>query len=221
MFNYNNTFQKDFIEPHKINNMNSFIHGYFIGKKDIGLCDELVNHYIHKEKIDFYGNQACELDNDPSLAKKIDDQLYLCISSYAKSYPASVVNIPGVVEKCIIQSSENGKPYNAIETVTVSKNTRRRHLGFLMFLSDTPKDGEGGYVSFYHQKISVKPEKGLILVYPDNWQFIYMVDACDKELYWLSGHLSSITEDEKFDNAPKIQMVPAPTSEDISYKIIN
>jgi hypothetical protein len=57
MFNYNSTFQKDFIQPHKINNMDSFIHGYFIGKKDIGLCDELVNHYIHKEKTEFYIQQ--------------------------------------------------------------------------------------------------------------------------------------------------------------------
>jgi hypothetical protein len=221
MFNYNNTFQKDFIQPHKINNLNSFIHGYFTGQKDIGVCDELVQYYIHKEKTEFYGNQSCELDDDPLLTKKIDEQLYLCLNDYAKSYPASVVSIPGVVEKCIIQSSENGKPYNAIETVTVSKNMRRRHLGFLIFLSDSPKDGQGGYVSFYHQKISVKPEKGLILVYPDNWQFTYMVDACDKELYWLSGHISNITEDEKFENVPKIQLTPSTSPEDVSYKIIN
>jgi hypothetical protein len=219
MFNYKDTFNKDFIQQHKINSFNSFIHGYYIDGRNIGLCDELAQYYIHKEKTDFYGNQSCELE-DPPLTKKLDEQLYLCFNNYAKVYPASVVSIPGVIEKCIIQSSENGKPYNAIETVTVSKDVRKRHLGFLLFLSDSP--AEGGYISFYHQKISVRPEKGLMLVYPDNWQFTYTVDAASSELYWLSGHISSITEDEKHDaSVPKIQLTPSTTPEDVSYKFIN
>jgi hypothetical protein len=49
-----------------------------------------------------------------------------------------------------------------------------------------------------------------------------MVDAASSELYWLSGHISSITEDEKHDvSVPKIQLTPSTTPEDVSYKFIN
>jgi hypothetical protein len=215
MFNYKDTFNKNYIDDHPINKLGHFINGFHIDEKSIVLCDELINEYnSHSNKLQFYGNLCVELD-DTKLSEKLDEQLFLCMNTYAKTYPASVVSIPGVIEKCILQSSKNGKQWNSIETISVSKEIRSRHLAFILFLNDLPDDDKG-YIVFYHQKLVIQPKKGMILLFPDNWQHIYTIEPSKEELYWLSGHISNVTNEEKIEFSPKLK-VTAPI-EDVNYK---
>lgn len=215
MFNYKNTFKKNYIEHHAINELGHFINAYYMDKKYLSLCDELIKNHVHEtKKFDFYGNQSSELE-DHNLSIRLDEQLYFALNNYAEKYPASVIKIPGITEKCIVQSSEDGKPWNSIETVTVTKDIRRRHIGFVLFLNDSD---QGGGLAFYHQKLLIQPRKGLIVFYPDNWQHIFSIEPSEKELYWITGHISNVTEDEKAEYAPKLKMTPS--QGEVNYRIV-
>lgn len=214
MFDYKDTFNKSYIMEHPINKLRHFINGFYVDEKYIDLCDGLIEEYdSHSNKLEFYGNPCIELDH-PKLSEKLDEQLFNCLNSYAKTYPASVVSIPGVIEKCIIQSSKNGKPWNSIESISISKEIRSRHLGFVMFLNDLPDDDKG-YIIFHHQKLVIQPRKGLIILFPDNWQHIYSIEPSNNELFWISGHIANVTSEEKADFSPTLKVTPA--VEDVNY----
>ena len=67
---------------------------------------------------------------EENISKRLDEQLFHCMNNYAVRFPASVVTVPGIIEKCIVQSSVEGKQWNSIESVTVDNLIRKRHFGF-------------------------------------------------------------------------------------------
>jgi hypothetical protein len=216
MFNYKDTFDSNYIQEHEINKLNQFIRGYYMDDKHLKLCDGLIdNHDQEFHKKPFYGNMASELDNE-ELSQKLDEQLFHCLNNYAIRFPASVISIPGIIEKCIVQSSFEGKQWNSIESVTVDNLIRKRHFGFILFLNDVE---EGGNLLFYHQKLVIKPRKGMIIVYPDNWQHIYSIEPSKRELFWLSGHISNVTSEERIDYNPKLKINPPTESVNYNFGI--
>jgi prolyl 4-hydroxylase len=46
----------------------------------------------------------------------------------------------------------------------------KRHLVFMTYLNDVT---DGGYTQFYHQKMKVRPEKGLTLIWPAEWPWTH------------------------------------------------
>ena len=48
--------------------------------------------------------------------------------------------------------------------------TIRRHLVFMTYLNDVTDKGE---TEFYYQKLKVKPEKGLTLIWPSEWPWTH------------------------------------------------
>lgn len=212
MFNYKDTFNQNYILEHSINKLNSFICGYYMDEKHLGICDDLIdNHNKEFHKKPFYGNMASELE-DEKISTDLDEQIFLCLNNYAVKYPASVISLPGIIEKCIVQSSTEGKQWNSIECVTVDKEIRKRHLGIILFLNEVE---DGGNIIFYHQQLKIKPRKGMILLYPDNWQFIYSIEPSKQELFWLSGHISNVNSEEKIEYTPKLKMTTS--SEPVNY----
>jgi hypothetical protein len=152
---------------------------------------------------------------DEVISKILDEQIYLVLKNYAGQYPASVVQIPGIVEKCVVQSSTKGKGYNSLEVVAPDGMVRKRHLAMLIFLNQI---SEGGNIIFPQQNIKIRPKRGMILIFPDNWQFVYSIEPSKEELFWLSGHISNVTQEEKLNAMERVKVLPV--SSNIKYNMV-
>ena len=75
-------------------------------------------------------------------------------------------------------------------TSTISENCNR-HLVFMAYLNDVDNQGE---TEFYHQKLKVKPRKGLTLIWPADWTHTHRVITSPiQEKYIITGWLSYIS----------------------------
>ena len=60
-----------------------------------------------------------------------------------------------------------------------------RHLVFMTYLNDITDRGE---TEFFHQKIKVKPKKGLTLIWPVDWTFTHRgIPSPTQEKYIITG----------------------------------
>lgn len=218
MFNYKDTFDEDYIlEDKGINSLQNFICAYYIDQNKISVCDFLMDYFKYSDKEilkTYYDNKSRELV-DEKISKILDEEIYLVLKNYAGKYPASVVRIPGIVEKCVVQSSTKGKGYNSLEVVEPDGFVRKRHLAILVFLNQI---SDGGNIIFPQQGIKIKPKRGMILLFPDNWQFVYTIEPSKEELFWLSGHISNVTQEEKLDAMERVKVLPV--SSNIKYNMV-
>ena len=83
-----------------------------------------------------------------------------------------------------------------IDSVSDPDVLSSRHLSFMIFLNDD----DNAYVKFAHQRVSIKSQKGLIVLYPSGWTFANMSTPSDKPLYVITGHVSVA---DKVKNKPK------------------
>ena len=68
-----------------------------------------------------------------------------------------------------------------------------RHLVFMTYLNDVT---DGGETEWYHQQISIKPQKGLTVIWPVDWTFIHRgVPSSTQTKYIVTGWYSYKTED--------------------------
>lgn len=217
MFNYKDTFDEDYmLEDKGLNDLGNFICAYYIDEKQMAVCDMLIDYFKFSDKEilkTHYGNKSRELVDD-KISRILDDQIYLVLKNYAKRYPASVIKVPGIIEKCIIQSSTKGKDYNSLETIEVDSFVRKRHVAILTFLN-TP---QGGNIIFPQQKLGITPKRGMMLVFPNNWQFVYKVEPSRNEMLWCSAHISNINEEEKLNAMARVKMEPV--SANIKYNMV-
>ena len=74
----------------------------------------------------------------------------------------------GIIEKINIQKYEPKQGYFGWHTERARPVAPEssRHMVFMTYLNDV---SDGGETEFYHQKIKVKPEKGLTLIWPADW----------------------------------------------------
>jgi hypothetical protein len=167
-----------------INEQNNFIFGWYI---DPSLCDEIIDAFEHNAELQNVGTSGypprfhkdvkdsldCNMDNFPHLKYKYIDMLQQCVNLYIEKY--SFVNA--------------GDPWTLLEGINIQKykptggfhnwHSERglcvhpivsRHLVFMTYLNDVEDEGE---TEFYYQKLKVKPEKGLTLIWPTDWTFTH------------------------------------------------
>lgn len=164
-----------------LNAEKSFIGAWFIN--DLDLCDQLIDHFENSTK-KFEGvitgpngpyvnkdvKDSIDLDLDPAsnVVKDYAKQLQLVLDEYVKLYPFAGETAPFVIERANIQKyNPNGGffPWHT-ERDTASFPSVYRHLVFMTYLNDVNDAGE---TEFFHQKIKVKPRKGLTLIWPSDW----------------------------------------------------
>jgi len=89
---------------------------------------------------------------------------------------------------------------------------KNRHLAFMTYLNTVT---DGGETEFLHQKLKVKPEKGLTLVWPAHWTHIHRgIPAPNQEKYVTTGWFDYIDEQaEIFDG------ISEDTQEDFMKKL--
>jgi hypothetical protein len=191
---------KSIMIEHNINNLNNFIAGWFI---DPIICDRLlIYHEQNSNKSDGKIGADEGTITNKDIKNSIDSVLetnslimtqyftYLqpVVDKYIEKYPwCNEHTAWKVIQNANIQQyAPNGGFYkwhcerwNKLEPQT------SRHLVFMTYLNDVT---DGGETEFYHQKLKIKPEKGLTLIWPADWTFTHRgVPSPTQEKYIITG----------------------------------
>ncbi len=178
--------------------IDSFIGGWYI---DPALCEEVINHHKNTEQ---KGPGLVGGRLDPSVKDSIDctfydldlrrryrDELQKCVNLYSQRYPeVQTVNRWRIIENENIQYYPKGGGFKIFhsERMRGCDLNVRRFLVFMTYLNDVHDDGE---TEFLYQKIKVKPEKGLTLIWPSDWTHTHRgIPSPTEEKYIVTGWFS-------------------------------
>jgi hypothetical protein len=188
-------------QEHYINNLNYFIKGWYIDKE---LCNNLIAVFESKKdkqrpgtifgggvsKIKKNVKDSMDVSLNPgdvSLNKYIPELLNV-MKLYGQFFKASdEMQAPfGIVENINIQRYYPGQGFHKFhfEKNPSSKKTLSRHLVFMTYLNDVI---EGGETEFYHQKLKIKPEQGLTLIWPTDWTYLHKGCSSEHTKYIVTG----------------------------------
>ena len=190
------------MREHDINKLDNFICGWYLD--DQSICDILINHHKSNpsERGIVIGGVKLEVKNsldlvlaDVSLLTQYTSKLQLCVDEYIKKYKwCDQYSAWGVTQFPNIQKYEANGAFYAWHTERVDGEypASTRHLVFMTYLNDVNDAGE---TEFYHQKIKVKPEKGLTLIWPADWTFTHRgVPSPSQEKYIITGWFNFISK---------------------------
>jgi hypothetical protein len=183
--------------------MTNFIRQDYLTNKDI--CDDLIGYFKdnknkNKGKIGSY-----DLRVDEKVKKSIDvtvkdsgspiilnylNELQIVLDNYVKEYTYSNhYSAFSICEFFNIQYYNKGDAFYGWHTERVGANCNR-HLVFMTYLNDVEDQGE---TEFYHQKLKVKPRKGLTLIWPADWTHTHRgIPSPTQEKYILTGWFSFV-----------------------------
>lgn len=198
------------LDPHKINSLNSFIAGWYLDDRDI--CEQLIQ-YFHDAPdkrigimsssgglgvVDKSKKDSTDVTLNPSaLANRYIRLLHKVAKEYISLYPYSNKVVPwGVIEPIGIQHYQPGGGYYEwhFERDNTNEKIAHRHLVFMTYLNDV--NDQGG-TEFHHQQVTVKPEKGLTLIWPSDWTFTHRgVVSPTEDKYIITGWFSTYTREQ-------------------------
>ena len=163
------------MKEHTVNLSNHFIAGWYI---NTNVVDELVSDFVSKK--DLWVNKSDTFRGYSSLGSVIfsknvsnayETELNTCINHYKVKYPDCIPKKEhaewGLKEPYSVQCYAPGNYYSELhcENNGASDNTAWRTLVFMTYLNDI-KDGGETY-------FSIKPEKGLTLIWPAYWTHMH------------------------------------------------
>jgi len=174
------------VKPSKINKLNNFIAGWYIDKK---VCDDLINYFEKAPKktpgVMKQNNEVKVFkDNKISTDLRIDHdnndieienyykQLNKVLEEYKKKYIYCDINQNGwtIIGSWNIQKYNPKEGFFKEHCERSGLSTASRHLVFMTYLNDVTDKGE---THFLYQKLKVKPEKGLTLIWGADWTFTH------------------------------------------------
>lgn len=195
------------MREHELNKQANFIGGWYLD--DTSICDELIAFFKtsqHKSPghiggavshvdLDVKESTDLSLENAPiELFKKYaTDNLQLVANAYVEKYTCADAFSPWrIVEWPNIQYYPPGGGFKSWHTERSGcmHPSSARHLVFMTYLNDVSDAGE---TEFYHQKVKVKPEKGLTLIWGADWTFTHRgIPSTTQEKYIATGWYSFV-----------------------------
>ena len=134
-------------------------------------------------------------DVDPTILISYKVQLSQVINQYTTLYPHSKETIANWRLNPLfnLQHYAPGHSYSVYHCENNGQEPfKNRHLAFMTYLNTVT---DGGETEFLHQKLKVKPEKGLTLVWPAHWTHIHRgIPAPNQEKYVTTGWFDYIDE---------------------------
>lgn len=173
--------------PNKINKLNNFICGWYIDKK---VCKDLIK-YFEKSNKKIAGHLSLEggevgidkkrkLSTDVPINPNNNDkeiknylkELGKVVNQYKKKYKYCNIQQDawGITERWNIQKYKPSEGYFMEHYEKTGGSTINRHLVFMTYLNDVQ---QGGETEFIYQKLKVKPETGLTLIWGSDWTFTH------------------------------------------------
>jgi hypothetical protein len=180
------------MRQHTVNSLDNFIGGWYLDK--LTLCDRILDYHKTMEKVEggtykgiVSGNEDvqsfdtnikdstdCILDGNTVLYTEYVEALQEVVNLYIEKYPKANAYEAFYIRQYVnIQRYNPNQGYHAWHTERAcgrSPVLASRHLVFMTYLNDVTDDGE---TEFWHQKLKVKPEKGLTLIWPADWTFTH------------------------------------------------
>ena len=159
----------------------SFIGGWML--PDLTICDDLITFFENSpntsvgqvlldDKSLVVKEQKDSIDLPLTLHYKVTqpylDALQVVVEEYKKTYEWANVTSPWRVEAVNLQKYNPGGAYFNwhAERTGGGRVAGNRHLVFMTYLNDVTENGE---TEFFYQKVKVKPQKGLTLIWPVDW----------------------------------------------------
>ena len=188
------------MEEHKINLNNNFIDGYYLS--DLSICDDLIKLFEQSSNkvLGKSGNCVNKKNKDSlDLALQLNDtvkfpvldnyfkELSTIINCYKKKYIYcdKVVTKWSLDNNFNIQKYKPNQAYHAFHCEKATLNSSQRHLAFMTYLNDVKKGGE---TEWYYQKLKIKPEKGLTVIWSADWTFTHKGHTTiDEDKYIITG----------------------------------
>jgi hypothetical protein len=188
------------MRQHQLNHLNTFIRGWYIEES---VCDYLIDLFEKPTTIKNAGLSKDPYKPTPEIKNSIDAvippgikviQPYLinlkqCVDLYTDIFPYSMGKGHAVKETINIQRYPIGGGFKVwhSERASADDRIRDRHLVFMTYLNDV----DDGGTEFFHQKLTVKAEKGLTLIWPADWTYTHKGQiSYTKEKTIITGWLS-------------------------------
>lgn len=185
------------MQPHSVNELDNFIGGWTPNNTDI--CNRLISYY-QNSLLKYPGSTwngvdtsvkdttDCRLDDEDLWKEYALEYLQPICELYKEKYPfATDYGRWGITEHINIQHYAAGKGhYNHWHTERIDAEMPGglRHLVFMTYLNDVDDNGE---TEFFHQKLKIKPKKGLTLIWPADWTFTHRGLCPTTEKYIITG----------------------------------
>jgi prolyl 4-hydroxylase len=156
--------------------------GTILNKDGATLIDTSVKENL---SLTLYLNIEEKMIKDYLLMLKACTEAYKKEFSYCDKYSAWGISEPAAILK--YKPFSNGFVYHT-ERFSSKFPAVNRHLVFMTYLNDVPIGGE---TEFYYQKIKVRPQKGLTLIWPADWTHTHRGNPlADNNKYIISGWFS-------------------------------
>ena len=188
------------LKEHDLNRKNNFIEGYYIS--NLSVCDDLIkffetskNKNIGRTRKGIDKNKKDSLDLEIHVSEIETNkflQLYFnefvkCLDAYKNKYKFCDKNVEnwGIEQKLNIQKYKPGQAFYHWHSETSGILSGKRHLVFMTYLNDVKKGGE---TEWYYQKLKIKPEKGLTVIWSADWTFTHRGHTTiDEDKYIITG----------------------------------
>jgi hypothetical protein len=177
---------------------------------DLTICNKLIKkHKQSKSKFDgLIGGRGGELKVNKEHKDSIDIQLgyedpvaleYVKLLQeinlkYIEKFPfCNDYAAWAITEKMNVQHYKPGASFKAWHSERVGRDGEAafRHLVFMTYLNDVTDNGE---TEFYHQKLKIKPKKGLTVIWPSDWTYTHRgIPSKTQEKYIITGWFNFVT----------------------------
>lgn len=190
--------------------MENFIRFFYLD--DITVCDTIINFHktapnklpglsydsmnnLNVVNTDVKDSIDVKVSIDSDIAVLYSKELKNIVNKYVKEFIFCNWDTPwGLLEEINIQYYPPGggfKEWHCERSSSFYPSTAR-HLVFMTYLNDVI---DGGETEFFHQKIKVKPIKGLTLIWPADWTYTHRgIPAFSSEKYIITGWLSFLDQ---------------------------
>ena len=170
------------MKPHTINKETHFIGGWYIDKK---VCTNLIKYFENSaaksqgvlgsggkitvlKEIKLSTDVRINIENQDKKILNYYKELTKVLQAYKKKYKYCDIQQEewGMIESWNLQKYNPKEGYFAKHCERVGGTTAHRHLTFMTYLNDVR---DGGETEFYYQKLRIKPETGLTLIWGTDW----------------------------------------------------
>lgn len=191
------------MKPHIINKYDNFLSGWYFD--NLYLCEQIIElHKNSKTKsagrvgqkqiiLDQKNSTDCDLLESVELYHQYCGELQKCVNEYIKLYPWCNQYSPWkILQQINIQHYVIDGGYYSwhSERTATHMPQSTRHLAFITYLNDVSDNGE---TEFYHQRLKIKPEAGLTIIFPCDWTFTHRgIPSPSQEKYIATGWFNYI-----------------------------
>ena len=200
----------EMLKEASFNKLNNFVSGYYI---DENLCDDMITYFENsKDKQEpgvLYGDSgkfmvdrsrkastdlSCNIKERSSLITRYVNELRQCIEQYKKQY-IYCDNYQEAWAACDLFNIQKYKPSESYSQWHFEKSgphTIYRHLTFMTYLNTVKKGGE---TEWFYQKLKIKPEKGLTVIWGTDWTTTHRgIPAPEETKYIATGWVGHIKD---------------------------